>query len=107
MSRLLDVHRRLANAVCATGFIAGAIVWLTTKTSFLGSAILFFLPVVAGLGGRWAFTALVRAKCPDPSCGARMDFEGNVTHGTYRCPRCGRSETFHYERAEGGGDGAD
>jgi hypothetical protein len=102
LPRSLDIHRRFANAVFATGFIAAAIVWVTTKTSFLGSSILFFLPLIAGLGGRWAFTALVRATCPDPSCGDRMDFSGGLVHGTYRCRRCGRSDTFHHEVVEDG-----
>jgi hypothetical protein len=103
LPRSLDIHRRFATAVFATGFSAAAIVWATTKTSFLGSSILFVLPLIAGLGGRWAFTTLVQARCPDPSCGDRMDFEGGPIHGTYRCRRCGRSDNFHYEVADGGG----
>ena len=76
LPRSIDIHRRFADAVFATGFTAAAIVWMTTKTGFLGSSILFVLPLIAGLGGRWAFTTLVRARCPDPSCGDRMDFSG-------------------------------
>ncbi len=105
LPRSLDIHRRFANAAFGAGFTAAAIVWATTKTGFLGSFILFVLPLIAGLGGRWAFMALVLARCPDPSCGDRMDFEGSPNHGTYGCRRCGRSDSFHYEVVdEGGGD---
>src|SRR5262249_11319513 len=102
LPRSLEIHRRFARAVFVIGFLAGTIVWATQTTSFLGECALLGLPLVAGLGGSWAFPALVRARCPDPSCGDRMDFSGGLAHGRYRCRRCGRSDTFHHEVVEDG-----
>jgi hypothetical protein len=102
LPRSIVIYRRFANAAFATGFTAAAIICATTMTGILRSSQLFFvLPLIVGLGGRWAFTTLVRARCPDPSCGDRMDFEGGPIHGTYRCRRCGRSDIFHYEVPDG------
>jgi hypothetical protein len=98
----LEIHRRLGHRVFVAGFVVGTVIWVTAKTGFLGSFLLFFLPIVAGLGGSLAYFALVRARCPDPSCGDRMDFSGGLAHGTYRCRRCGREDTFHHEAAEDG-----